>query len=692
MILQSKVTVAGKLFLLIAAFIVFSSFSNNANAAGVFDLTFGSNGRVSTEIGNSAQSNGVISYPDGRILVVGNVTRDGTGQDTFLVRYLVNGLPDASFGSGGRLFRAFSNGFESANGIALQPDGKIIVAGSRYSPENESIDFFVARFLPEGLLDPSFGSNGVFTLNQGAVDAFNAVAIQPDGKIVAAGRTSDGGRAAVVRLNNNGTLDGSFGGGEGFAFLDLPNLINEYFGEIAFAGDGQILLGGTASPFIENQPNVLLYTNILVLLDSDGQPNPLFGNQGLAQGGSNHFGGRFDFDVLPDNRILTIGAAIVRFLPNGAIDTTFPIFTAQNVLSELSGTLAVRRSDGKFITTSNFFNNAEARIYNPNGRIVGRAANFTANNSVVQSDDKVVFTRIESGNTLIITRLITINSQGTRLADYDNDEKTDFAVLRPTDSTLYVLGSTFGSRIYQSGEASFEISRVIPESFNPSFPQQIVYWRAGNIVGSPASFVVTNGAGNRQTFQWGVNGDVPVGGDYDGDNRTDFTVYRPSEGVWYISQSSNNQILAVRWGLSEDKPVPADYDYDGITDIAVYRPSQGIWYVRRSSDGNLSATRWGISTDIPLTGDFDGDGHADFVVYRPSEGIWYLLQTRDGFRAAQFGISTDQPVPGEYDGDGRTDIAVFRSGNWYVLGSTRGFYAVQWGATNDIPVAVRYAY
>ena len=683
MILQFKSIMPGKLILLAAAVLVFSI---NVKAVGVLDPTFGSSGRVGVTIGNSAQSNAVISYPDNKILVVGSATRENTGQDTFLVRYLANGLPDQSFGSNGRMFRVFSEAFESANAIALQSDGKILIAGSYFSAENNSIDFFVARFFPEGLLDPSFGDNGIFTLNQGASDAFNAVAVQPDGKIVAAGRTSDGGRAAVVRLNVNGTLDNSFGEGNGIVFLDLPDLINEYFGDIAFVGNDRILVGGTATPFIANQPNVLNYTNILVLLDADGTQNLQFGNQGLARGGLNDFAGKFDFEVLPDSRLLTVGAATVRFLFSGAVDPTFQIFNAPQ------DTLAVRRSDGRFITASSFFTNPDARAFAPNGRLIGKAANFSADNSVVQSNDRIVFTRIENGDTLVITRLLAISSQGTRLADYDGDEKTDLAILRPANSALYVLGSTSGYRPYVSGEASFEVTRVIPENFGVSFPQPFVYWRAGNIAGTLATFVTANGAGNRQTFQWGVNGDIPVGGDYDGDNRTDFTVYRPQNGTWYITNSSNNQQQSVRWGLPEDKPVPADYDYDGITDIAVYRPSDGTWYVRRSSDSNLTAIRWGNASDIPLTGDFDGDGRADFVVYRPAEATWYLLQTTAGFRAERFGLQSDSPVPGDYDGDGRHDIAVFREGNWYIQGSTRGFYAAQWGTTNDVPAAVRYAY
>jgi hypothetical protein len=191
------------------------------------------------------------------------------------------------------------------------------------------------------------------------------------------------------------------------------------------------------------------------------------------------------------------------------------------------------------------------------------------------------------------------------------------------------------------------------------------------------------------SFFWGLSGDLPALGDFDGDGKTDHAVYRPSDGVWYIRKSADGSYIFVQFGLTTDKPVPADYDGDGKTDIAVFRPADGNWYIFNSSNGQVSTTHFGISEDKPLPADFDGDGKADLAVFRPSTGTWYYLKSSDfNFVAIKWGINTDKPVPADYDGDGRADLAVFREseGVWYVLRSLNLQYAaVQFGISGDIP-------
>ena len=171
--------------------------------------------------------------------------------------------------------------------------------------------------------------------------------------------------------------------------------------------------------------------------------------------------------------------------------------------------------------------------------------------------------------------------------------------------------------------------------------------------------------------------------DFDGDGKTDVSVFRPSESNWYIFRSATATFTVTNFGAAGDALAPDDYDGDRKSDIAVYR--DGTWHILRSRDG-LQSIQFGLAGDKPQPGDYDGDGVADIAVWRPSDRVWYIMQSRDGFRAAQFGLSTDRPVAGDYDGDGRTDIAVYRDGVWYLQQSTAGFMAARFGIAEDKPV------
>lgn len=205
-------------------------------------------------------------------------------------------------------------------------------------------------------------------------------------------------------------------------------------------------------------------------------------------------------------------------------------------------------------------------------------------------------------------------------------------------------------------------------------------------IGENAVVRLTNSTGSNSNPNWQPLALQSTFADFDGDGRADISVFRPTDGVWYLNQSTNG-FSATQFGLSTDKITPADFDGDGKTDIAVFR--DGVWYWLNSSNSGFNAIQFGLSDDVPVPADFTGDGRAELAVYR--DGSWYTLNLQNNqSNAVQFGISNDKPVIGDYDGDSRADYAVYRDGTWYLLRGSQGFAAIQFGLPNDKLVAADY--
>ncbi len=182
--------------------------------------------------------------------------------------------------------------------------------------------------------------------------------------------------------------------------------------------------------------------------------------------------------------------------------------------------------------------------------------------------------------------------------------------------------------------------------------------------------------------------------DFDGDGKSDFPIYRPNDGNWYVWTAAS-QFIGATWGISGDVPVPGDYDADGKTDMAIYRPAQsgGIayFYALKSSDLTFTQVPWGIEGDVPVVRDYDADEAADYAVYRPSTGVWYVYEADGGIQSVGFGSPGDVPIPGDFDGDGKADFSIRRGGDWYIFQTTTGTYiGAAWGVPTDIPVPADY--
>ena len=211
-----------------------------------------------------------------------------------------------------------------------------------------------------------------------------------------------------------------------------------------------------------------------------------------------------------------------------------------------------------------------------------------------------------------------------------------------------------------------------------------------------STWYVNRSTGGFMAAQWGIASDKLAPADYDGDGKTDIAVWRESDQNFYILNSSNNSTRIENFGLSGDRVTSGDWDGDGKADISVYRSGdQSTFYYRGSLNnpaGNITYMPWGTTGDLPMRGDFDGDGKLDAAVFRGSNATWYIRNSStSSVRYESWGVPTDKFVPADYDGDGRTDLAVFRNGVWYIVQSSNGQPRYEaFGQNSDVPAPADY--
>jgi len=214
--------------------------------SGSLDTSFSTDGKVTTAFGTSNDvATSVAIQSDGKIVAAG-YSYNGANYDFALVRYNMDGSLDSTFGTGGKVTTAFGTGDDGAKSVAIQSDGKIVAAG--YSDNGANYDFALVRYNTDGSLDSTFGTGGKVTTAVGTgTDNAKSVAIQSDGKIVAAGYSYNGANFdfALVRYNTDGSLDSTFGtGGKVTTAFGTSN--DEAY-SVAIQSDGKIVAAGSSN-------------------------------------------------------------------------------------------------------------------------------------------------------------------------------------------------------------------------------------------------------------------------------------------------------------------------------------------------------------------------------------------------------------------------------------------------------------
>jgi uncharacterized delta-60 repeat protein len=358
------------LFLTLVSLLLISSSESSkaAASAGDLDLTFGSGGKVTTNFFGDVDFVGDIAIqPEGKIVAVGAAYVNGRSQ-VALARYNANGSLDTSFGSGGKVSTVFLNAttFSRAEAVVLQPDGKIVIA----LQVGNGGDFGVARYNADGSLDQGFGSGGKLLIDFfGFIDSPNALALQPDGKIIVAGLASgtnnSTGYFALARLNGDGGLDASFGSG-GKATVHFGNNI-DWATDVALQPDGKIVVVGVKSKASAASCLLSLSDFGIVRFNSNGSLDTNFGAGGTL--GTDFFGladSATAVVIQPDNKLVVVGHAQIANECNPA-RTAFAVarYNSNGSLDQSFG------SGGKVVTTfSGMQDQASDAVLLPDGKLV----------------------------------------------------------------------------------------------------------------------------------------------------------------------------------------------------------------------------------------------------------------------------------------------------------------------------------
>jgi uncharacterized delta-60 repeat protein len=300
------------------------------NTRGGLDRTFSGDGKVITTYGkgDNGSLGGVAIQSNGRIVVAGYMY-NGDNYDMAVYRFNTDGSRDTSFSGDGRAKINFGSGKNDyAFSVAIQSDGKIVVAGRTCDKKDKNCDFAVARLTTQGVLDNTFSRDGRQTTSFGGSDIGRAVALQSDGKIVVAGykETSGDGLFALARYKTNGNLDTSFSG-DGKVLTNLVSGVKDAAYDVAIQSNGKIVAVG------------MVGTGETDLATEEQDSRDLW--VGLVKDTSNPR----DF-------------AVVRYNTNGALDRTFSsdgkVATDFNNSDDFAWAVALQ-SDGKIVVAGRSF-------------------------------------------------------------------------------------------------------------------------------------------------------------------------------------------------------------------------------------------------------------------------------------------------------------------------------------------------
>jgi uncharacterized delta-60 repeat protein len=354
---------------------------------GQLDSTFGGDGKVTTDFTSRRDvASSVAIQGDGKLVAVGTANYRGANARFAIARYNTNGTLDPTFGGDGKVATNLTGAWDGAFDIAIQPDGKIVVAGEAGGngpAESADAKFALARYDSTGSLDNSFSGDGkvITNVSPGADFLFGVAIQEADGKILVAGRAGGShGRIALARYHTGGSLDASFGS-DGKVATNITRF-DDRADDVAIQPDGKIVVAGTANYFSRKARFVTVRYN------SNGSRDASFSADGIATINlTASFDGAFGLAVQPsDGKIVVVGQAgggdagrvgVVRYNLNGSLDGTFSgdgrVFTNFTPRLDYADDVAIQ-SDGKIVTAG------AIRFFGPDPRFA--VARFDVNGTL----------------------------------------------------------------------------------------------------------------------------------------------------------------------------------------------------------------------------------------------------------------------------------------------------------------------